>query len=202
MKKAIDIVILPDEKIINLAININHKLNNNKFIFLNKQNQIPHISLLMGGIESKKLQYLWDKIINITNHFNPFEITINELKTSLNYTGLHLHKNKQLLNLHTLLATKIMPLLSYDNALNTIANYTQVDPKTLFWLNGYATNSSYIKFNPHITIGDDNLDKSAIESLNLTFPITFKANNIALCHLGNYCTCNTILNKTYLKSIQ
>jgi hypothetical protein len=61
-----------------------------------------------------------------------------------------------------------------------------VNELTLFWINGYFKNSSFENFKPHITTGFGKID-------SVVLPIYFNASKLAICHLGNFCTCRKIL---------
>ena len=56
----------------------------------------------------------------------------------------------------------------------------------------YPEKSSFENFFPHITIGYGEIN-------NFSFPIIFSVSKLALCHLGNHCTCRKILASTNLK---
>jgi len=62
----------------------------------------------------------------------------------------------------------------------------EVVESTSLWIRNYREKSSFANFSPHITIG-----YGVIE--NGPFPVEFAASVLALCHLGNHCTCRKIL---------
>ncbi len=64
---------------------------------------------------------------------------------------------------------------------------------TLAWIKNYSEKSSFEKFFPHITIGYGEIN-------DYSFPIKFTASKLALCHLGNHCTCRKILASVKLES--
>jgi hypothetical protein len=65
---------------------------------------------------------------------------------------------------------------------------------TLDWIRTYPEKAAYEYFRPHITIG-----YGAVPP-DLTFPIPFTAERLALCHLGNHCTCRRILVEVNLET--
>lgn len=195
MKKAIDIVILPSREVADASIKFSHLISDSTYTRLNKQNQLPHISLLMGGAEEDKITEIWSQTINILKDFQPFPIIINELRIMNTYSGLHIEKSEDLVRLHTNLVDRLVPQLNYNNDLSTLANPKNAQEKSLFWVNGYPENSAKENFNPHITLGDGKLND--LSQINL--PIEFQATKIAICHLGNYCTCYEILEEFDLK---
>jgi hypothetical protein len=58
---------------------------------------------------------------------------------------------------------------------------------TLLWIKNYPQKSAFENFFPHITIGYGQLDDSP-------FTAEFTASKLALCHLGNHCTCRKVLS--------
>jgi hypothetical protein len=56
--------------------------------------------------------------------------------------------------------------------------------KTLYWIN---KRSSFNDYSPHITLGISKLKGKAVD-------INFTASKIAICHLGNYCTCRRMFH--------
>jgi hypothetical protein len=61
-----------------------------------------------------------------------------------------------------------------------------VTESTLAWIRDYREKSSFERFFPHITLGYGRL-------ADFPFPARFTAPRLALCHLGNHCTCRRIL---------
>jgi hypothetical protein len=62
----------------------------------------------------------------------------------------------------------------------------KVAETTLLWIKNYREKSSFEMFSPHITIGYGQVGTPA-------GPIEFRASKLALCHLGNHCTCRKVL---------
>ena len=62
------------------------------------------------------------------------------------------------------------------------------------YIQNFIIDSSYDKFNPHITIGDGIIEKPNY------LPLKFKTSILGLYHLGNYCTCRKVLYETELKN--
>jgi hypothetical protein len=58
----------------------------------------------------------------------------------------------------------------------------------VFWVAGYRLKSSFHLFEPHITLGHG----SAPPPIE---PFGFDADTVAVCHLGRFCTCRTVLRQ-------
>ena len=65
------------------------------------------------------------------------------------------------------------------------------------WIRNYSKESSLDKFSPHITIGIGEVES---ETRGLAYPIKFNTSKLALCHLGNYCTCRKVISLHDLKT--
>lgn len=191
--KAIDIAILLPDEITELAIKLNKNLVGPKNIQLNTKDQIPHITLLFGGADEQNLEEIHGKVLSITKQFPQLNLTISNIRYG-GSTGLHITKTEQLINLQTKLVEEISPILNYKTTPKMYAGYPNIIEKTTGWVNNYPNISLGGNYDPHITIGDGKLDLEHLPKL----PIKFKADAIAICHLGNLCTCNKILYRIQL----
>lgn len=152
--KAIDIVIIPPEPVMSEAIRVSG-LVAGKHIRLNKGTQLPHISLLMGGMSPDRESEVLERIQKISGMFKSIPLSINEIRIKSSYTGLHLVRSDELFELHRTLVSDVMPLLDYAVPLHAVADADQALPKTLEWIQGFPENSSNENFDPHITLGRD-----------------------------------------------
>jgi len=182
-KIAIDIALLPPEEIMNKAIEINSQFADDP-IQLNKENCLPHISLCMGVVEAEDLPKI-EKIINeIIENFQALSLKINGINDK--HTCFETKNNKDLQRLHETIMTELETYLSYNATTDMCFSPPIVDEKTVSWINGYKENTSFENFYPHITLGISKLEGKELN-------IDFMASKIAICHLGNYCTCRKIL---------
>ncbi len=62
-----------------------------------------------------------------------------------------------------------------------------VAASTLAWIRHYREKAAFAAFFPHITIGYGQVQEP------MTFPMPFVASQLAVCHLGNHCTCRNVL---------
>ena len=98
-----------------------------------------------------------------------------------------MEKTEELQLLHEAVMERLSPYLSCDVTGDMVCAEGEVEESTLLWIKNYREKSSFGKFFPHITIGYGE------PSNFLSFPIKFAASRLALCHLGNHCTCRKIL---------
>lgn len=201
-KKAVDVVLLPDEAMTEEAIGANAELVK-KFgrkIVLNKENCLPHISLAMGCVDEKDITSV-DKILqSIAKECSLGDLTVLGVRSSENSAGekvsvFEVEKAEELQLLHKTVMEELAPYLSCDVTSDMIYGDEEVAETTMQWIKNYRAKSSFDKFFPHITIGYGELSNP------LSFPIKFTASRLALSQLGNHCTCRKILISTELKSV-
>jgi hypothetical protein len=78
------------------------------------------------------------------------------------------------------------PYFSYNVTAEMVLCPPMPGESTLLWIKNYPEKSAFENFFPHITIGYGQVDDSS-------FTAEFTASKLALCHLGNHCTCRKVL---------
>ncbi|MHC4642320.1 MAG: 2'-5' RNA ligase family protein [Planctomycetota bacterium] len=190
---AVDVVLLPDEAMTYKAVEINAELVK-KFgdkIVLNKENCLPHISLAMGCLEETDIASVEKVLEEIAQETSLPDLKVVGIRTSENSKGetvsvFELEKTTQLQSLHEKIMDRLAPYLSGDVTENMIYGDEEVAGSTLLWIKNYRQKSSFEIFFPHITIGYGQIEKHPPQKM-------FTASKLALCHLGNHCTCRKIL---------
>ncbi len=191
-KIAVDIVLLPSEEVMEKAIAANKELLKQypDKIILNKENCLPHISLAMGAIDQTQISDAGDILSSIAEKYSPETLKLIGFSTSTNSVGEKvtvaiIEKTKFLQTLHEEIMKKLAQYLSYDITTHLLLS-EKADESTLLWIKNFPVNSSFKKYYPHITLGYGQLE-------NFPFPDDCKVSKLAICHLGNHCTCNKIL---------
>ena len=189
---AVDVVLLPDEAMTERAIEINAELVTqfgNKIV-LNKDNCLPHVSLAMGCLEETDIASVEKVLEEIAQETLLPDLKVVGIRTSENSKGqtvsvYEVKKTKELQSLHEKVMDRLVPYLSVDVTEDMIYGDEEVAASTLMWIKNYRQKSSFENFFPHITIGYGQIE-------NQVLPKTFAASKLALCHLGNHCTCRKI----------
>ena len=190
---AADVILIPSEEMMNIAIESNRELLEQypDKIVLDKKDCLPHISLAMGCIDQKNIADV-DKILRKTaKKFSIRFLRIIDVHTHTNVTGekvsvLQIENTDQLQSLHEQVMSSMKPYFSYDVTADMVLSDGIVSKSTLLWIKNYPVESSFENFFPHITLGYGEIK---LEPL----PISFVVPKIALCHLGNDCTCKKVL---------
>ncbi len=198
-KIAIDVVLLPPEKIMDICIDINKK-DPNAFSKLNKEDNLPHITLVMGIVDSEELTKIDEILEEVALNFSAIEldiIGISYIVTPDNVKSYQFDfkENNDIKRLHKILMKKLLPFLSDDVKLEMFykENNEEIDKVSMHWVKMYKEKHGDPKnYEPHISL------KCTQAEYN-SFPIKFTASRLAICHLGNYCTCRKIFYKTELK---
>jgi len=192
-KIAVDIVLLPSNEMTDAAIEANRellKLQPDRIV-LDKQNCLPHISLAMGCIDEADIADIEQILRRIAGQLTPGELSFIGIHVGTNSTGenvtvIGVERTQRLQTLHEQVMRMLGPYFSYDVTVDMVLGPPPACESTLLWIGNYSENSSYEKFLPHLTIGYGRLGDFA-------FPPRFTAAKLALCHMGNHCTCRKVL---------
>jgi 2'-5' RNA ligase len=192
-KKAVDIVLLPDEAMTDKTIKTNAELvrKYNSEIVLDKSNCLPHISIVMGCIEDSNIRAAGEVLAEIAEQNPMGKLKVISVQVTENAKGekasvFKVERTPQLQAIHERVSQELARYFSYDVTGNMIYGNDEIAETTLLWIKNYREQSSFEKFSPHITIGYGQAEA-------LARPIKFRASHLALCHLGNNCTCRKVL---------
>ena len=193
VRKAVDIVLLPTEAMMEKTIEANKEpvMKFGRKIVLNKENCLPHISLAMGCVGERDISAVEKVLKPVAEKSSLPELRVVAVRTTTNSVGekvsvFEVEKTKELQLLHERVMDELGAYLSYNVTRDMLYRSGEIGESTLLWIKNYREKSSFANFSPHITIGYGEIE-------NLSFPIKFTASKLALCHLGNHCTCRKIL---------
>jgi len=191
---AVDIVLLPEPVITNLCVEVNQNLVKawNSEIKLHAETGLPHISLAMGHISNTdlpdiqaELQGIWAQQpvpeLHVTN------LNVREHQKGAPVSSLVLEVTSDLQNLHETIMQNLNPFLKHDPVqAGSFLGKHPIAQSSLDWVTHFRAQASFENFWPHITLGYGALETHP-------FPDTFQGQALALCHLGNHCTCQKVL---------
>ena len=198
---AVDIVLLPPEPIIDASIATNARLvdrTGKREVVLDRQHTIPHISLAMGTIKRSDLAALGRGLDEIVRRYLPLEATLTELVavttgTGDTVSGFNVHRTDEVQALHEAIMKQ---LLAFDTGTVDTSMISGWDKEaiaafTTRYIRDFADRSAYGNYSPHITVG---YGDARDDFLAFSFPLPFLCTSVAVCHLGNYCTCREVLS--------
>jgi len=197
---AVDVVLLPSEEMADKAIAANKELLKQcaDKIVLDKESCLPHISLAMGCIDERDIADIEKVLQTIAKQYSLRQLNIIGIHTGTNsateqVSVLQIEKTEALQSLHEEVMRRLALYFSYDVTEDMVLSPPMASESTLLWIKSYPEKSSFEKFSPHITIGYGEIN-------NFSFPSKFAVSKLALCHLGNHCTCSRILASVKLES--
>jgi len=190
---AVDVALLPSDEMMDRAVEANRELLKQcpDKIVLDKESCLPHVSLAMGCIDEKDIGKIGDILQDVAESGSPGQLRVAGIQTGTNADGeevsvLQLKKTERLQWLHETVMRRLEPYFSHDVTADMVLSPPAADKATLLWIRDYPHKSSFERFSPHITLGYGRID-------NIPLPATFAAPRLALCHLGNHCTCKRVL---------
>lgn len=184
---AFDIVLLPSGSIKEQLVLANKQfcLKNHPISF-SAGSRLPHISLLMGVIKKDDLGAVQAILKRIADKTRSLTLQISRqynepIPTGETVLGFEIKSTDALQSLHELVSRELSAYASYDAKPEDVFD-ANAEPLTLKWVNGFKENSSGKNFWPHITMG--------IGSNEFDFPAEeFVISELAMFHIGTYCTC-------------
>ncbi len=190
---AVDVVLIPSQELMDIAIEINRELlkqHPNKII-LDRKNYLPHISLAMGCINRKNIIDIEIILSKIAEKYRMGSLHVTGAYAETNSAGekvsvLKIERTEKLQLLHERIMQKMLDFFSNEVTSDMVLSDTPVSESTLLWIKNYPGKSSYKDFSPHITLGYGEIKTGF-------FPVKFTVSKLALCHLGNNCTCRKVL---------
>ncbi len=197
---AVDIVLLPPPEVMDAAIQINRMLiemTGDDTIRLDMIQQIPHVSLAMGCIPGRALSELNVPLEQMAKRLLPMEIGIEGVVTAdtdsgERVSGINLAKEDSVFMMHR---SVMAQLAGISKEKCTPASFVRDQDEeltsfTLGYVSEYKKNAGFELYSPHITLG--NGDVTEIENLPV-LPDKAIFSTLAVCHLGNNCTCRSVL---------
>lgn len=197
-KIAVDIVLLPPKEIMQICIDLNRKDAKNYQAF-NLKDNLPHISLAMGVLDTKNLQVAKERLDNISNNFLGLELELTEISYTVTPSKKKSYEFRigitpELQELHNTIMRDYSDIFNYD-VVTLDMFYSdpgeQMNEISCYWVKNYPK-KSFENFSAHISLKCRNANYP-------NTPVKFTANDLALSQLGNFCTCRKILHSVKLK---
>jgi len=195
---AIDIVLLPPDKVMQICKKINAKLwSQTKIGFPFDDTHLPHISLMQQYVKTNQLVEVGNVIELIASKTKSLSLKITGIETEefdgSNVSSFEITKSAEILKLHESL---LQAMELYSTTGDQKSWYQDpgeiIVDAILDYTNSFREKYSHDKFQPHITLG---FGPTPI----FNQPLSFTASRLAICRLGNNDTCRKILKEWVLK---
>jgi hypothetical protein len=189
---AMDVVLLPETSISVACIDYSRQLAEiyDSEIRLNKHDCLPHISLSMGILRRNKIDELSVEIAKTVGECCNLKleaVAVESGEDEGRSVSLQLAKGRELVSLHEAVMTITSQYFSHDVSGQMFFDELNVNQTSLNWVADYPETSAYKNWEPHITLGYG----KALSEIEIRGTFSVKA--LALCHLGNHCTCREVL---------
>src|SRR5687768_10604361 len=142
MIKAIDICLLLPKQIEALAIALNKSVPAAENIKLDGVQHIPHITLLMGGVEQLGFYDLEEKLEAIIKDADPLNLEIIAVENGAEASGLSIKTTPELQELHERIVDEISPMLDYEVTIGALHDSASAKPGIVNHINNYLNNSA------------------------------------------------------------
>jgi hypothetical protein len=187
MRLAVDVVILPDPSLRDVCIEANRSIRDGGIRLGTAEGEgLPHVSLAMGGMDDADVPALVEALRSL-----PTPPAMNAIEApcsaSSGITVLTLERTAELDALHRAIMAACAPY--FGGAVDASMMALQGEPphqRSIDFIPRYGELSGFDRFDPHVTLG---VGETTVEGLPRTFP----PGRLAVCHLGNWCTCRTVL---------
>jgi hypothetical protein len=189
---AVDIVLLPEADMADRAIAINQALveKHGSDIVLDRVHCLPHVSLAMGCIQPDALQAIASDLQSAKRKYPVKKLHVKHLVQNHHggtvVSSIELQAREDLQQLQVQVMRTLAPYFSYEVSESMFAGERPIASSTLNWVQNFPQQSSGDKFQPHITLGYG-------PCAPVELPATFSPEALAVCHLGNHCTCRKVL---------
>ncbi len=196
-KRAIDVVLIPPDEVIEKLISINRQAGEDVWGPLGQDDYIPHISLAMGCVKESELAAVREIVEKVAGKFGSISIVLDKLYFAdkpggdRNY-AIGAKKSLLLQELHESMMKALQNYLYYDCAKEMLFREPGQGVTEPNYINKFLSSHSFENFDPHITtrakvdVGKDDL------------PMAFAADRIAVWHIGTMTTCRKVLFETKL----
>jgi hypothetical protein len=198
---AIDVVLLLPEPVAAWAKRVNATMNErtgNRTVVLGDETGVPHISLAMAAVRETDLPAigaLLDAIVirHLPMNLFPDRIVTVTTESGEQVSGLNLERTNVLGTLHREVMEALAPYRLDRVTPETVfgSDAEEISGFTTAYVAGYPEAAAGERFSPHVTLGYWRIDPDLGPGPGFCI---FRGSNLALCHLGNNCTCGRVLS--------
>jgi phosphoserine phosphatase len=191
---AIDILLQPDQTLIDRAMMVNARLRENlPEGYELDSSHAPHITLLQRFIRVEDLNAVTAALAKVLISERPTDL---QLKTKgFDYviwggkavTVFVVERTRELMNLHQKVIDALAPF-SVRGGIAAAFIGTDINPETIGWVENFIPDSSGENYLPHVTVGVANEDFASRMKAEPYETFSFKVDGIAIYQLGNFGT--------------
>jgi len=178
---AVDIVLLLDNASEKKAIEVSKEANKEKTSELVLgSNALPHISLLMGGLDESSIDEVKNTIAKIALETNILDLQVLSTERPGLTWEWKIEDSFMLTALYKKVVDNCWAKMIYPVTKDAFFG-GNINDKTPMWVNAFERQERIGRFSPHVTLSQNEVPQEK--------PFEIKAVKLALFQLGNYCTC-------------
>lgn len=186
---AVDAVLLPPREVMKKLVELNRRINSSSEgdIVLDEEKCIPHITLAMGCIKETDLEKVQKILKEVASSFKSIPLKTFPVKKE-ELSSVRIEKKRDIELLHEIVMIRLSHFLANKATSEMFSSFEgeEVNDITLEYVKKFSINACFENYAPHITVG--------YGPANIEIPsFDFTSSTIALCHLGNFCTCRKVL---------
>jgi 2'-5' RNA ligase len=153
---------------------------------------LPHITLTQQFVPGDRIDALIAHVDRTLRGHAPLRLRVTGAGKGSSSVWMSIERTPELVNLHEDLMRAAEP---FEAASGEAAAFFGDDARErdIRWVREFRRTSSFDRFTPHITLGHAAVPPVVV-------PCRFIATTIAVCHLGRFCTCRSILTAWDLRA--
>ena len=184
---AIDVALLVPDALGRVLIGLNRSLQPPPDGFHLDATHLPHLTLAQLFVRAGDLAEITRLVGAVLQYQPPLAVATTQVSRQRVSTTLGITGTDELVALHRRLMDHLETFRTNDGGAE--AFWTDGDvPRAadVSWVATFREEAAFHRFDPHITIGVGQLDGEVDRT-------RFVATEVALCHLGRFCTCRRVL---------
>ncbi|MBI4181753.1 MAG: hypothetical protein HY520_02190 [Candidatus Aenigmarchaeota archaeon] len=184
---AVDVALLLPQEARRICEEMNARLRRNNPGRIDFRKALPHVSLWMGVVDQGDLSPLGRTLEGVARAFAPAALEAGTTRFNGKTSAWACKESRPLLRLQDALLVRLQPYLRGDPQPDHFADWEGgIDDDALAWVRTYRAAQTGAGFDPHVTLGWGEVKETRP-------PFRFLASTLALCRLGNHCTCREVL---------
>ena len=195
---AIDVALIPETRVLDLSIEVNKRLikkSADDSIVLGKNACLPHISLAMCGVASPSIDEISELIRNAVSGFMPYSAEFKDfavVETSGGHlvSGMDIIRDDNIMQIQEQISFILREYCCERTEPEFFAGKpSEISEFSTDYSTNYLERQTGDNFSPHITLGHGNIR----DIKDIVPPGKFECSRLAICQLGNNCTCAKVL---------
>jgi 2'-5' RNA ligase len=187
---ALDVAVLPPPDVTARAVALSAALpvdSSESDVLRLDHEHLAHVTLMQLFARANELDQVLARVDDAVHGVGPLMLRASGAGQATNTIWLAIDKAQPLVELHERLMEALRGLERPDGS--TAAFFgDDARMRDVLWVAGYRLKSSFHHFEPHITLGHGSAPPAVA-------PFAFRADTVAICHLGRHCTCRRVLRQ-------